>query len=162
MPYLLDSNTFIAAKNQYYRFSFCPAYWDWILAANREGKAFSIDKVKDELTQGNDDLAEWAKTDARAIFVGPPSNLDASMRLVAQWAVSQRYSQSAIAIFLSSADYFLVAYAHALGYAVVTHEVPSPMSVARIKVPDACNAALAAYMTSFQMLENEKALFVRG
>ena len=162
MPYLLDSNTFIAAKNQYYRFSFCPAYWDWVLAANADGNVFSIDKVKDELTQGNDDLATWAKDDAKDIFVSAPPNLDASMHLISQWAVSQRYNPSAISIFLASADYLLVAYAHALGYTVVTHEVPSPMSIARIKVPDACNAAAVPYMTSYQMLENEKALFVRG
>jgi hypothetical protein len=29
MPYLLDSNIFIQAKNLHYSFDFCPAFWDW-------------------------------------------------------------------------------------------------------------------------------------
>jgi hypothetical protein len=38
MPYQLDSNTLVAAKNRYYGFSFCPAYWEWILRENEIGK----------------------------------------------------------------------------------------------------------------------------
>jgi len=33
MPYLLDSNVFIEAKNKYYRFSLCPGFWDWLIGA---------------------------------------------------------------------------------------------------------------------------------
>jgi hypothetical protein len=32
MPYLLDSDVFIQAKNLHYSFDFCPAFWDWIEA----------------------------------------------------------------------------------------------------------------------------------
>jgi Domain of unknown function (DUF4411) len=28
MPYLLDANAFIAARNPHYGFDFCPAFWD--------------------------------------------------------------------------------------------------------------------------------------
>ena len=31
MPYLLDSNVFIQAKNCHYGFDFCPAFWDWLV-----------------------------------------------------------------------------------------------------------------------------------
>ena len=30
MVYLLDANVFIEAKNHYYRFEVCPAFWEWI------------------------------------------------------------------------------------------------------------------------------------
>ena len=30
MAYLLDTNVFIQAKNLYYGFDFCPAFWDWL------------------------------------------------------------------------------------------------------------------------------------
>ena len=61
MPYLLDSNIFIQAKNLHYGFDFCPAFWDWLDAGNRSGSVFSIEKVRDELIIGGDDLAEWAR-----------------------------------------------------------------------------------------------------
>ena len=34
MAYLLDANVFIQAKNLYYGFDFCPAFWDWLIASN--------------------------------------------------------------------------------------------------------------------------------
>ena len=30
MTYLLDANIFIQAKNLYYNFDICPAFWDWL------------------------------------------------------------------------------------------------------------------------------------
>lgn len=31
MQYLLDANVFIEAKNRYYGFDFCPAFWNWLI-----------------------------------------------------------------------------------------------------------------------------------
>ena len=31
MSYLLDANIFIQAKNLYYGFDFCPAFWEWLV-----------------------------------------------------------------------------------------------------------------------------------
>jgi len=42
MTYLLDANVFIQAKNLYYGFDFCPAFWDWLVEWNTDGKVFSI------------------------------------------------------------------------------------------------------------------------
>ena len=33
MGYLLDANVFIAANNLHYGLDFCPAFWDWLVAA---------------------------------------------------------------------------------------------------------------------------------
>ena len=41
MPYLLDSNVFIEAKNLHYGLDFCPAFWDWLIASNASGQVFS-------------------------------------------------------------------------------------------------------------------------
>lgn len=60
MAYLLDANVFIEAKNRYYGLDFCPAFWAWLIAANAEGKVFSIERVGAELKAGNDALAKWA------------------------------------------------------------------------------------------------------
>ena len=40
MAYLLDANIFIQAKNLHYGFDFCPAFWEWLVAANAEGRVF--------------------------------------------------------------------------------------------------------------------------
>jgi hypothetical protein len=44
MPYLLDSDVFIQAKNLHYSFDFCPAFWDWIDASHKRGLVFSIER----------------------------------------------------------------------------------------------------------------------
>ena len=54
MPYLLDSNIFIQAKNLHYSFDFCPAFWEWLDVGNEQGKVFSIEKVRDELIGGDE------------------------------------------------------------------------------------------------------------
>lgn len=49
MPYLLDANVFIEAKNRHYGLDFCPAFWDWLVERNQEGVVFSVEKVGDGL-----------------------------------------------------------------------------------------------------------------
>jgi len=49
MAYRLDANVFIQAKNLYYGLDFCPAFWDWLIAHNKAGRVFSIEKVGDEI-----------------------------------------------------------------------------------------------------------------
>jgi hypothetical protein len=60
MSYLLDANVFIQAKNLYYGFDFCPAFWEWLIKNNASGKIFSIEKVGDEIDAGTDELSTWA------------------------------------------------------------------------------------------------------
>lgn len=81
--------------------------------------------------------------------------------LVAGWVQSQRYTQSAVSTFLQVADYYLVAQAHAGGYTVVTHEVPSA-STRRVKIPDACIGLGIKCVTPYEMLRTERARFVLG
>lgn len=69
MAYLLDANVFIAAKNLHYGFDFCPAFWDWLHLAHQQGNVYSIEKVRDELRAGQDDLAQWVDFVAKVIFL---------------------------------------------------------------------------------------------
>lgn len=54
MKYLLDSDTLIRAKNDFYTFESCPGFWTWIERLNTENVVFSIDKVKQELMDEKD------------------------------------------------------------------------------------------------------------
>ena len=59
MPYLLDTNVFIQAKNLHYGFDFCPASWDWLVQRNAPGQIFRIERIG-EIEAGGDELSDWA------------------------------------------------------------------------------------------------------
>lgn len=150
MAYLLDADVFIQAKNLHYGFEFCPAFWDWLIAANTARNVFSIEKVADELKAGSDELADWAGRRAPGFFLEPG---------LGHWPAIP--TSGGLNTFLQLADYYLVAHALAHGQTVVTHEIPST-STKRIKIPDACLGLRIKCVTPFEMLRNEKARFILG
>ena len=160
MAYLLDANVLISAKNLHYGMDFCPAFWEWIVIAHQTGKLFSIDKVADELSAGQDDLATWAATLPESFFLTPEQATFPAMSAVANWVNSYpKYSAAAKSIFLQVADYYLVSQALAGRHIVVTHETPAD-SINRIKIPNVCIGLKVEYMSPFQMLRREHARFV--
>jgi hypothetical protein len=161
MTYLLDANVFIEAKNRFYGFDFCPAFWDWIDQAHADGKVFSIEKVADEIVGGGDDLAAWAQQRDSAFFLRPDAPVVASLQATSAWANTGNYEPAAVVTFLQVADYYLVAHAHAHGHVVVTHEVITH-STKKIKIPNACIALGTKCMTPFEMLRVERARFILG
>ncbi|WP_419160989.1 DUF4411 family protein [Candidatus Palauibacter sp.] len=44
--YLVDSDVFITAKNVYYAFDLCPGFWQSVLHHHRDGRVFSVDRVR--------------------------------------------------------------------------------------------------------------------
>ena len=59
--FVLDANVFIQAYRRYYAFDICPGFWNVVLEFGPH-YLISIDKVKDELFEGNDDLKQWVET----------------------------------------------------------------------------------------------------
>jgi hypothetical protein len=161
MAYLLDADVFIQAENLHYGFEFCPAFRDWLIAANTARNVFSIEKVSDELKAGSDELAAWAGRRASGFFLEPDAAIAPALMSVSTWATGQRYQPAAVNTFLQLADYYLVAHALAYGHTVVAHEIPST-STKRIKIPDACLGLGIKCVTPFEMLRNEKARFILG
>lgn len=161
MAYLLDANVFIQAKNLQYGFDFCPAFWDWLERMNAQGKVFSIQQVGDELQAGEDELALWGAARGDAFFLPPDNAVLAAAPQLSAWAAGQDYAPAAVNTFLQVADYWLVAFAAAHQYTVVTHEVPAN-SPKKIKIPNACVGLGVRFMTPYQMLRTERARFVLG
>lgn len=159
--YLLDANVFIQAKNLQYGFEFCPAFWDWLIAGNAEGKVVNLDKIDDELQGGSDELSEWATARGSNFFLVPDDTVVPALTQVSTWATSQSYRLSAINTFLSVADYWLVAFALAHGDTVVTHERPSD-GISQIKIPNACLGLGIRFMSPYEMLRRERARFILG
>jgi len=161
MAYLLDSNVFIQAKNMHYGFDFCPAFWDWLIAANTVGEVFSIEKVSFELTAGDDELATWAAKCGNTFFLSPEPSMLPALARVSSWIISNGYEPAAINTFLQVADYYLVAQALAQDHVIVTHEIASD-STKRVKIPNACIGLGVKCLTPFEMLRRERARFVLG
>jgi Domain of unknown function (DUF4411) len=161
MAYLIDSDVFIRAKNLHYGFDFCPGFWEWLVEKNQTGHVYSIEKVKYELSGGEDELSEWAEARGEGFFLPPDGKTVTSLGLVSNWAAGEDYTQGAISTFLQVADYYLVAQAHAGSAIVVTHEVPSP-SAKKIKIPNVCIGLGITCLSPYEMLRREKARFVLG
>lgn len=159
MAYLIDSDVLIDAKNFYYGFDFCPAFWDWLIESNKAGKVFSIEKVRDELIAGADPLADWAKQLDKDFFLPPDPAMLPALGKVSAWATTQKYEPAAVTTFLQVADYYLVAYALEHKHIIVTREIPSA-TVKRIKIPDACIGLGIKCMSPFEMLRLEHARFL--
>lgn len=159
MAYLLDANVFIQAKNQYYGFDYCPAFWDWLERKNTGGLVFSVERVGDELQGHADRLAEWAREQGTSFFLPTdPSLLDAFV-VINTWLRSRSYRPAAITEFLQEPDYTLVAHALAHGHTLVTHEVTSGTQ-RRVKIPDVCVGVGVKLTNTFGMLRTERARFV--
>lgn len=61
--YLLDANVFIEAAKHYYAFDLVPSFWEELVNNARKARILSIDKVKAELDNKEDELKQWANSD---------------------------------------------------------------------------------------------------
>lgn len=162
MKYLLDANVFIAANNLHYRLDFfCPAFWDWLIVGNAQRNVFSIEKVGDEISAGDDALTGWAKGPGKNLFLKPYSETLKGMTQVSQWVTENGYTPAAVSSFLQVADYWLISHALAHGFVVVTHEKPAD-TPNKVKIPNVCVGLGVKVMTPFEMLRHERARFVLG
>lgn len=162
MAYVLDADVLIRANRDHYSLEMAPGFWDWLIQANGDGRLYSIRQVRDELTVGDDDLAQWAGHDGIQLFEELDQNTLASVAQISAWAQTADYRQAAVAAFLGSTDLFLIAQAHAHDEIVVTHETPAPDAQRRIKIPDVCDEFGVACIDPFTMLRREGLRLVMG
>lgn len=95
MAYLLDTDVFIQAKNLHYGIDFCPAFWSWLDVGNRSGRVFSIARVKEELTAGTGELADWAAERGTSFFLGPNEDTLMALARVTRCVMSGEFDASA-------------------------------------------------------------------
>ncbi len=162
--YLVDSDVFITAKNLYYSFDLCPGFWKSVLHHHREGRVFSIDRVRSELLAGSktDNLVEWVREEVPNEFF-LPVDTDAVLSAytdIMRWAECHpRYSDDAKAMFATGADAWFVACARVWEATVVTNEQSAPESQKNIKLPDVCDRFHVQCDNTFAMLWALKARF---
>jgi hypothetical protein len=140
MPYLLDSNRFIEAHQRWYGLDFCPGFWAWLEQQNTNGQLFSIDKVREELFDIDDELKAWAQLRGDGFFL--PVDVAAQNRYaqIVTWVQSSSvFAQHHVAAFLSKADPWLIAYAAAHGYTIITGEKRVDATSKKVKIPNVCD-----------------------
>lgn len=161
MTYLLDANTFIEAKNRYYSMAICPGYWQWILQSNQNAGVASIQFVKDELTNGNDDLAQWAKDHSHLFIPNDDELTQQSYIQVVQYVMSlQGIKTGAQDEFLRGADPWLIAKAIVTRATIVTHEKLDRNIKRKILIPNVCENFGVKYIDTFDLLHDLEAKFV--
>lgn len=162
MNYLLDANTYIQAKNQYYGMDICPAYWDWLDQEFESGVIASINMVGRELKGGNDELAEWSKQRPGHFIDNDDLDTQQTFADIAQHVGENNFQPASRDKFLSGADPWLIAKAKVLGASVVTHESRLVPNTRKVKVPNICHHFDVRCVDTFELLRELNARFVLG
>lgn len=163
--YVVDSNFFIQAHRATYPLDIATSFWNKVKELALQGTIISIDKVKKELFNKNDDLEEWCVTNLPTDFFKDTSAVLKEYRQICSWATSKsdHYLPNAINEFLDAdeADAFLVAYVLAdnQNKVLVTHEVSDPRRKNKIKMPEPCNQFEVKYINTIGMFRELKLTF---
>ncbi|MHC8322149.1 DUF4411 family protein [Pseudomonas sp. GB2N2] len=162
MNHLLDANTLIEAKNRYYGMAICPGFWQWLLLKNEALALSSIAPVMDELTKGNDELADWAKQNSGFFHI---TNDDAMQEAFVQMAglvadQAPRMKTGAMEEFLAGADPWLIAKAMTTGATLVSHEVLNRDAKRKFIISNICEQLNVPFLNTFGLLHRLEARFV--
>jgi len=130
--YVLDANAFIEAKNRYYGLDICPGFWDALIAQHDAKQIFSIDRIRAELAEQDDEIKDWVKNQAPDSF------------------------------FKKTEDQAVIAYAAVNKLVVVTHEEFAPAAKRKVPMPNVCVEFDVEYVNTFEMLRSLNERFIRG
>jgi hypothetical protein len=158
---LLDTNLFIQAKDQYYRFDTFPCFWNWLDMALASGHLASIKTIRDELLKGKDELADWidARNSSPCFLPVDDDPTQTKFAEISAWVMSQPYKPRAQSDFLAGGDPLLIAKAVTAGATVVTQETYEPFRLNKVKIPNVCRAFGVPYLNTFDLLQQLRAKF---
>lgn len=152
--YVLDADVFMTAARSYYAFDVAPAFWDGLVREASNGRLLSIDRVKDEIDRGKDELVDWANRAFHPWFVTTTeADVIAAYREIITWVQRQnQFLDYAKDEFAKGADGWLIAYAKARGCAVVSNEKFEGSRRSKVKIPNVCQPLGIPYINTFEML----------
>lgn len=161
--YLLDSDVLISAKRSWLDPKIAPVFWEWLLEGHRQGYFYSIDKVASELKEGDkDDFLNLFATEHVSLFltsdevtcIAEYAKLQTWVHTV--WTLGKKLNKTSKAIeaFASNkkADAFLVAYAKANDFIIVTNEISEMQCQTNVKLPDAANSCGVKTINLYDLL----------
>jgi hypothetical protein len=160
LKYLLDANTYIQAKLQYYGMDFCPGYWDWLDEKFQTGEVGSIEFIGKELKDGNDELALWAKARSHQFVKHDDDGTQSVFAAIADYVMQKDFNPGNRDHFLEKGDPWLIAKARTLGATVVTQEAAVSPDTKKVKVPNICAEFGVRCITTFDMLRELQPVFL--
>ncbi len=140
MLYLLDANVLIDANRDYYPIERVPEFWEWLQAAGENGSAKVPLEMYEEISDGDDPLADWAKQPStkKALLFQEEVEVVLVARVVERGYAADLTDDEVEKI---GRDPFLIAYAlkDPNSRCVVTTEVSKPRQQrANRHLPDVC------------------------
>lgn len=150
--YVLDSNTFIDAKNRYYGFDIVPSFWRKLIENSPEN-ILTIKPIESEIMAGHDELSTWFESNYTTYtYAVDSTEVQQAFAKISEHVTNNiQYKDSEKIRFLSKADPWIIAYAYVNNYVVVTHEILASGSK-KVKIPDICNFLNVQYINVFEML----------
>jgi hypothetical protein len=144
----------MTAARSYYAFDVAPAFWEGLVREASNGRLLSIDRVKDEIQRGKDELVEWANGTFHPWFaLTAQADVIQNYSGIIRWVQGQsQFFDFAKEEFARGADGWLVAYAKAKGHVVVTNETFQVNIQRRVKIPNVCKAFDVPCINTFEML----------
>jgi len=158
MLYLLDANTLIDSKRDFYQLDKVPEFWEWLEHHGNLGNIKIPYEIYDEFADAKksdgtrDALAEWAANDdvKKALLLDEEADSDLVSRVTYGGYLPNPSDEDLVKV---GNDPFLISYALADpdNRCVVTGEVSKPRAQgANRQVPDVCNNFGVKWMHYFQ------------
>ena len=119
--FVLDTNIFVEAHRRYYAQDLCPGFWDCLTYYCGKGRVLSIDRVRDEMLNNEDQLSEWVDQAPDSLFVSSadPEVVNAFTDMMDWVQGNDQFLPEAKVEFATVADGWLAAYARVHNAVVV-------------------------------------------
>jgi len=156
--FLVDANFFIQAHRAIYPLDVATSFWLKVKQLADNGNIISIDKVRNEIYQNEDELKTWCQLNLPNNFFKNTDIVIIEYGQLAIWANSRsnHYKREAIDEFLDAniADAWLIAFAKNHNISLVTYEKSEPNSKKKIKIPDVCIEFNVDYSNTIEMFRS--------
>ena len=151
--YWLDANVLIQASRGPYRIDRVPPFWIFIDQQLQQGNLRAPKMVYDELTDGNDRLAQWCKQRRKYLSVTASRDVQKCYRDIATY-VQANATVARTHEFLRGADGWVIAHAMDMGTSgiVVTQEATRRQH-GKVRIPAICSVFNVKCINTYDMLE---------
>ena len=160
--YLIDANSLIRPARAYYPFDFAPSFWQQLHPKISLDKIAVLDKVRDEILKGTDELSTWISAlPNECILSTQDIQIIQTYRDVLGFIQqSDKYSESALRLWSREnvADPWLIGAAKVYGYTLVSFEQSAGRITTRSnnpKLPDVARHFQVPYTALFDMMRQE-------
>lgn len=154
MLFLIDANVLIEANRKYYSLDRVPEFWEWLIHVAVAGQVKMPIDIYEEIAEGNDDLAMWARRDDVKAAIVLNEEVDT---LLVRRVTDEGYTADLTddEVEKVGRDPFLIAYAlvSPSDRCVVTTEASKPSRQrANRHVPDVCSQLGVTCVDTFELV----------